>query len=215
VSADRERWTLSFEPAPDAEARPVAIRVRHLLKRALRSFGLRCVAVSPADALALEPARPLDLDPDRHPRGSWCGRGPMPMTLAPDPALRRRCRAALYEHRRRAAADRQGPLGYGLLDLEALARGATTCAYCGAVLSVATLTFDHATPTCRAADYTLGNLAVCCGSCNTAKGLLTAEEFLGLLALLRTWHPRASGDVLGRLRSGGWRYAVRRRRKET
>jgi 5-methylcytosine-specific restriction endonuclease McrA len=139
----------------------------------------------------------------------------MMSALAPDPALRRRCRAALYEHRRRAAADLQAPLRYGLRDLEDLARAATTCGYCGGVLSVATLAFDHPTPTCRAADYTLANLAVCCVPCNLAKGVLTAEEFLALLALLRRWHPRASGDVLARLRAGGQRYARGRRRKES
>jgi 5-methylcytosine-specific restriction endonuclease McrA len=135
-------------------------------------------------------------------------------TTTEQAALRRRCRAALYEHRRRARADRQ-VVRYGLRDLEDLARDNPTCAYCGCLLSAATLSFDHATPTSRAADYTLGNLAVCCGRCNEAKGLLTAEEFRQLLVLLRTWHPRAGADVLGRLRAGGRRYAVSRRRGES
>jgi hypothetical protein len=43
--------------------------------------------------------------------------------------------------------------------------------------------------------------------CNEAKGgSLDADEFRALLALLRGSHPRAWGDVLGRLRAGGKRY---------
>jgi hypothetical protein len=124
------------------------------------------------------------------------------LALAPDQAaLRRRCRAALYEHRRRARADRQA-VRYGLRDLEALARASRTCCYWGALLTATTLTFDHATPTGRATDYSLGNLAICCGPCNEAKGLLNAEEFRALLALLRTWHPRRPGPPR---RSPPWR----------
>jgi hypothetical protein len=75
-------------------------------------------------------------------------------------------------------------------------------------------TFDHQTPTARAADHFLGNLAVCCIPCNLAKGILDAGEFVALLQLLRGWHPRSSADVMGRLRAGGRRYAMSRRRKD-
>jgi hypothetical protein len=71
------------------------------------------------------------------------------------------------------------------------------------------LVFDHRTPTSRVVDYRLGNVACCCTVCNEAKGLLTADEFSQLLALLRTWHPRAGSDVLARLRAGGRRYEAR------
>jgi hypothetical protein len=57
MPTDRERWTLTFEPVPDPQAPPAPIRIRHLLKRALRSFGLRCVNVAPGGALDAEPAR--------------------------------------------------------------------------------------------------------------------------------------------------------------
>jgi hypothetical protein len=127
----------------------------------------------------------------------------------PNDALRRRCRRAPAEHARHARADRR-PLGYGLADLEALARGSRNCCYCEAWLTASTLAFDHQTPTCRAADYRLGNLAVCCGPCNLANGLLTADEFRQLLTLLRTWRPPARAGVLARLRAGGRRYARRR-----
>jgi hypothetical protein len=42
--ADRERITLVFEPLP-CEA-PAAVRIRHLLKYALRSQRLKCVRIT-------------------------------------------------------------------------------------------------------------------------------------------------------------------------
>jgi hypothetical protein len=122
--------------------------------------------------------------------------------------LRRRCKASYDSHRRRAAADRQ-QLGYTRADLEALVRRAERCPYCGTPLSPATFALDHATPTCRAANYSLGNLGVCREPCNIAKGLLSAAEFRALLALIGDWHPRARADVLARLRAGARRYAGR------
>jgi 5-methylcytosine-specific restriction endonuclease McrA len=122
--------------------------------------------------------------------------------------LHLRCKRALAEHRRRAKADRQ-TLDYDPADLERLARAAVACPYCHAVLTPATLAFDHAMPTCRAADYRLENLRVVCAPCNLAKGVMSEEEFLQLLDLLRRWHPRPAGDVLARLRSGGKRYRQR------
>jgi 5-methylcytosine-specific restriction endonuclease McrA len=120
-------------------------------------------------------------------------------------SLRRVCATALAHHRARAKADRQ-VLDYGLTQLEDLVRRTQACPYCGAVLSPGTLSFDHLTPTSRRADYRLCNLAVVCPPCQSAKGALSADEYVALLALLRRSHPAAWGDVLGRLRSGGRRY---------
>lgn len=39
----RERWTITFEDLPDEYGRPMAYRVRRLLKHALRSLNLRCL----------------------------------------------------------------------------------------------------------------------------------------------------------------------------
>jgi hypothetical protein len=133
----------------------------------------------------------------------------MQLHEAPDlMTLRRRCKASLDAQRRRAAADRQ-ELGYDLADLLALVRQAERCCYCGAPLSPATFALDHATPTCRTADYSFDNVAACCGACNAAKGLLSAAEFRALLALIGDWHPRARVDVLAKLRAGGKRFAGR------
>jgi hypothetical protein len=53
-NAPPETWVLSFKAEGDGGP-PVEIRVRRLLKRALRSFGLRCVDFRVA-APASEPA---------------------------------------------------------------------------------------------------------------------------------------------------------------
>jgi hypothetical protein len=122
-----------------------------------------------------------------------------------DAALERRCKTALANHRRRARRDRQ-VLDYDLAELLNLARNSPTCSYCGCLLTAGTFTFDHAVPTCRWADYSLGNLAVCCLLCQERKGLLTADEYRQLLALVHSWHPRAGADLLGWLRHGARRY---------
>jgi 5-methylcytosine-specific restriction endonuclease McrA len=127
-----------------------------------------------------------------------------PLAATADP-LRRACSVALAHHRARAKKDFQA-LDYGLADLERLARRTQACPYCGAVLTPGVLSFDHRIPTSRVADYRLGNLAVVCPPCQSAKGALSADEYVALLALLRRSHPAAWGDVLGRLRSGGRRY---------
>jgi 5-methylcytosine-specific restriction endonuclease McrA len=119
--------------------------------------------------------------------------------------LRRACSTALAHHRARAKADLQA-LDYGLAELERLARRTPACPYCGAALSPGVLTFDHRTPTSRAADYRLANVEVTCRPCNLAKGCMSGEEFKAFLAVLKTFHPRTFGDVMGRLRGGGRRY---------
>jgi 5-methylcytosine-specific restriction endonuclease McrA len=130
-----------------------------------------------------------------------------------DPVLRRKCHQALRDMQRRAAADRQ-VITYTARDLEALAlRAGGLCHYCKTILLGAGWQFDHARPTARVADYSLANIRVACPGCNSAKGQLNEGEYLALLALVRTLDPRAGTDLLRRLRSGGQRYSVSRRRK--
>lgn len=62
---------------------------------------------------------------------------------------------------------------------------------------------DHVQPTSRGGLFRLANLCVCCQRCNEIKGLLTADEFAALLALMRAWPERARADVLRRLWAGG------------
>jgi hypothetical protein len=54
VTADRERWNIVLEPLPDEV--PAAARLRSFLKRALRSFRLRCVSVAPVPPSPADPA---------------------------------------------------------------------------------------------------------------------------------------------------------------
>lgn len=55
-------WTVTLRPEGDGP--PPAIRVRRLLKAALRAYGLRCVAVNPTTDDGGHVARPLDEEPE-------------------------------------------------------------------------------------------------------------------------------------------------------
>ena len=123
-----------------------------------------------------------------------------------DPLLAR-CRRALAEHRRRARADGV-TLPYGLAELLQLAGGTVQCGYCRLPVGF-DFQVDHRTPTARGGKHALGNLAVCCRTCNERKGRLTEAEFRQLLELARAWHPAAAEDLLGRLRAGWGRYRRR------
>jgi hypothetical protein len=133
------------------------------------------------------------------------------MTTQADAIIQRRCRQMRSDHRRRAHADHQHDDVPPLDALVQLVKDHPTCAYCGCVLTPETFSIDHQMPTCRRADYSLGNLVVACRFCQERKGLLSAEEFRGLLSRIATWAPRAGSDLLGRLRAGGGaRYAKAR-----
>lgn len=132
--------------------------------------------------------------------------------VSADAVLRRRCRKMLSDHRRRAARDFQ-TIGYTVADLIRLVTDHPACAYCGCLLTPGTFSLDHAVPTSRRPDYSLGNLQVVCILDQERKGLLTAEEYKELLALVSTWPPRAGCDLLDRLRSGGARYGKSRQRR--
>jgi hypothetical protein len=61
-----DSWYLTLVPVPGWTI-PVAVRVRKLLKLALRSFGLRCTSLAPSIAnsapLAVDPAASRPLPP--------------------------------------------------------------------------------------------------------------------------------------------------------
>jgi hypothetical protein len=133
--------------------------------------------------------------------------------MAKSPALRdpikTRCAGCFGAIMKRAR--RTGELlDFGLLDLLRLARSTDICPYCRNVLPPSLLTFDHKVPLARGGRSELANLGVCCQPCNAAKGLLDADEFQALRQLLRSFHPRAYGDVLLRLRAGGARYGTKK-----
>lgn len=51
------------------------------------------------------------------------------------------------------------------------------CAYCGVFLTLRKRHIDHATPLARSGKHEIGNLVVCCLSCNSRKHTRTAEEY--------------------------------------
>lgn len=53
----------------------------------------------------------------------------------------------------------------------------TFCSYCGRELHNRLATRDHKTPLARGGSDTIDNIAPACRRCNSAKGVLTAEEF--------------------------------------
>jgi len=59
-----------------------------------------------------------------------------------------------------------------------LARDGYRCAYCGD--APARLHLDHIIPWSRGGQCTEDNLTAACVRCNTSKGALTAEEFMGI-----------------------------------
>jgi 5-methylcytosine-specific restriction endonuclease McrA len=108
--------------------------------------------------------------------------------------------------KRRAKIDGQR-LPFDLDDLVKMAHATVVCPYCKNAIPPQLLCFDHKIPTCRNGPHALDNVTPCCIPCNLRKGLLSSEEYVALLALLETFHPRAAGDVRGRLAAGGRRYA--------
>jgi 5-methylcytosine-specific restriction endonuclease McrA len=133
------------------------------------------------------------------------------LPLSQAAALRRRCRALLDAHRRRARAAGV-TLAYGPEELLALCRESVCCDYCRAPLA-GDFSLDHARPVARGGSHALSNLVACCRTCNVRKGALLASEYRQLLALLASWPPAAQEDVRRRLMSGNALYARNRRKK--
>lgn len=99
-------------------------------------------------------------------------------------------RAIVRAHRARKAA---APGSHTLAEWRAkLAVYDYRCAYCGR--SDVSLTEDHATPLARGGSDLIDNIVPACGSCNSRKRDLTAEEF-------REW---GSWAAFGKLTAAHW-----------
>jgi 5-methylcytosine-specific restriction endonuclease McrA len=121
-------------------------------------------------------------------------------------ALLGRARRLLHDHRTRARKDGV-EIRYSLHDIKRLLLDHSLCEYCRAVLSFQA-SLDHRTPISQGGRHELANLAVVCIPCQERKGLLLEDEYRQLLALVATWRPRSSSDLMARLRAGGGaRYA--------
>lgn len=89
--------------------------------------------------------------------------------------------------------------------LEALISAATSCQYCTALLKLGVkgnVGLDHRIPLSRGGDGSVGNLVICCRSCNRTKGQMTDLEFIDLKTFLQTWEDKGK-NILARLRAAG------------
>jgi len=77
------------------------------------------------------------------------------------------------------------------------------CAYCAKRVRTTVLSLDHIQPSSRGGQSTLSNMALCCLTCNKAKGVFTGKEYQALLRWLDTLPPLVKGDTLARLKLGG------------
>jgi hypothetical protein len=114
-----------------------------------------------------------------------------------------RTKNAYFSQKRRAEAAGQR-LDFDLEQYRNFARAeiGQPCLYCFQELTIKNHSPDHATPINRGGSFSLDNIVICCDPCNRAKGILTAEEFQFLLALLRTWPESVRTNTLARLRAG-------------
>jgi 5-methylcytosine-specific restriction endonuclease McrA len=93
-------------------------------------------------------------------------------------------------------------------DLEALRRlvrviiKAGGCLYCQRVLSVKNFSVDHRQPVIRGGSWELSNLAVCCDTCNCAKGSVTEIEFAKLHDMADRWPEWGRRVFFARLKAG-------------
>jgi 5-methylcytosine-specific restriction endonuclease McrA len=88
------------------------------------------------------------------------------------------------------------------LELEQwLTRATYVCYYSGVELTLDSLTIDHKIPISKGGTNELENLCVASHHMNTAKGNMTAEEFMDLLLLIRKWEDKGEG-LLRRLKQG-------------
>ena len=82
------------------------------------------------------------------------------------------------------------------------------CPYCGEQLHVETVGLDHRIPRARGGSDELDNLQLVCMPCNAAKGNMSHENFVRLMALLQT-DPELLVAVRTRLRASGLMYRRR------
>jgi hypothetical protein len=69
------------------------------------------------------------------------------------------------------------------------------CAYCTVPLTVTNFAVDHYEPIARGGGFGLGNVRICCKSCNWQKGALTGREFRILLTTVDGLGEYAATDI--------------------
>jgi hypothetical protein len=134
--------------------------------------------------------------------------------MIPDETFLKRTKTIFANLKRRAKADFQ-VLDFDRDAFREFVANHNSCEYDGLPVDGATFQIDHRTPTSRAANHTLKNLAVACARCNQIKGKLTEQEARQLFQLIREWPPVAAADVLARLRAGASTVAGKRFRPKS
>jgi 5-methylcytosine-specific restriction endonuclease McrA len=76
------------------------------------------------------------------------------------------------------------------------------CKYCGRIITINNLVFDHIIPISRSGTSNKGNLQVICKTSNGMKGSLTEEHFGILLEWLKTVPEELQKDIRVRLSKG-------------
>ncbi len=112
---------------------------------------------------------------------------------------------AIYRHQTRRAREAGVGLDYDLTTMRQLIRRALLaghCTHCGGPLGVHNFSIDHAVPCSRGGPHAWTNLTVCCDDCNTAKGILTEQEYVQLLVLIACWPFEVRANLLARLKAG-------------
>lgn len=81
---------------------------------------------------------------------------------------------------------------------------AVRCAYnCNTWLNALTFVTDHREPVKYGGSFGLENLDVCCASCNTLKGTMSAEGFQKLIEFATVnLHPQDWSDMSSRMKNG-------------
>lgn len=116
--------------------------------------------------------------------------------------IKEKVRRLVYGLKKRGASDRdQGLARKWLLGWF---NGERVCCYCNKSLAVEDCSLDHKTPVSREGSNRRENLVVCCKRCNFAKGDMNSNEFLALMAVLRSQSFADGGErVLRRLVAAG------------
>jgi 5-methylcytosine-specific restriction endonuclease McrA len=77
------------------------------------------------------------------------------------------------------------------------------CPYCDVEINHNSVTIDHDVPVSRGGHWSIGNLVVCCQSCNKTKGNMTGDEFRYFLECLQQISEAAQRSIVARLKAGG------------
>jgi hypothetical protein len=111
----------------------------------------------------------------------------------------------IYSAQKRRARKYRQEIQYSLEAFREWVLESEICTYCRVRLTVQTFSADHNLPVSRVsgpAAWSIGNIAICCGPCNLAKGNLSGGEFERLLQAIKDFAPVAQQSILARLRAG-------------